>query len=46
MYREPELDPAALYGGRYRIVQRLERTDVVSPLALPSVRVAVAALLP
>lgn len=44
--REPEPDSAALYGWRYRIAQRLERTDVVSPLALPSVRVAVAALLP
>ena len=46
VYREPEPDPAALYGWRYRVVRRLQRTDVVSPLALPSVRVGVAALLP
>jgi hypothetical protein len=46
VYREPEPDPTALYGWRYRLVRRLQRADVVSPLALPSVRVGVAALLP
>jgi Uma2 family endonuclease len=46
VYREPEPDSTAPYGWRYRIVQRLERDAVVSPLALPSMRVAVAALLP
>jgi Uma2 family endonuclease len=46
VYREPEPDPTALYGWRYRVARRLQRADVVSPLALPSVRVGVAALLP
>jgi Uma2 family endonuclease len=46
VYREPEPDSTARYGWRYRAAQRLERDAGVSPLALPSVRVAVAALLP
>jgi Uma2 family endonuclease len=46
VYREPEPDSTAPYGWRYRSVQRLTRDVVVSPLALPTVRVAVAALLP
>ena len=46
LYREPEPDSTAPYGWRYRAVQQLARDAVVSPLALPSVRVAVAALLP
>ena len=46
VYREPDPDPTALYGWRYRVARRLQRVDVVSPLALPSVRVGVAALLP
>ena len=46
VYREPEPDSTARYGWRYRAVQQLTRDAVVSPLALPSVRVAVAALLP
>ena len=46
VYREPEPDSTAPYGWRYRAVQPLARDAVVSPLALPSVRVGVAALLP
>ena len=46
VYRDPEPDATALYGWRYRSVQRVLRDAVVSPLELPSVRVAVAALLP
>jgi len=46
VYREPEPDSTAPYGWRYRSVQRMTRDAVISPLALPTVRVAVAALLP
>jgi Uma2 family endonuclease len=46
VYREPGPDSAAPYGWRYRAVERLVRDAVVSPLLLPSVRVAVSALLP
>jgi Uma2 family endonuclease len=46
VYREPEPDSTAPYGWRYGSVQRVMRDAVVSPLALPTMRVAVAALLP
>jgi len=46
VYREPEPDSTAPYGWRYGSVQPVTRDAVVSPLALPTVRVAVAALLP
>jgi len=46
VYREPEPDPTAPYGWRYGTVQRVTRDAVVSPLALPTVRAAVATLLP
>ena len=46
MYRDPGPDPTAPYGWRYRAVERLGPAEVVSPLALPSVRLAVSDLLP
>jgi Uma2 family endonuclease len=46
VYRDPGPDPAAPYGWRYRAVEWPARDAVVSPLALPSVRVVVSALLP
>lgn len=45
VYRDPAVDPAAPYRWRYRSVERLAPPAVVSPLALPSVRVAVSDLL-
>ena len=35
----------ALYGSRYRLVERLGPADTVSPLALATVRIAVGDLL-
>ena len=46
VYRDPGPDPAAPYGWRYRAVERLDPAAVVSPLALPAVRIAVSDLLP
>jgi Uma2 family endonuclease len=46
VYREPERAPARRHGWAYGSVQRLERGDVVSPLAVPRVRLRVTALLP
>ena len=46
VYRDPGPDPTARYGWRYRAIERLGPGTVVSPLALPSVRLAVADLLP
>lgn len=46
VYRDPEPDPTAPYGWRYRAVERLGLAAVVSPLALPFVRLAVSDLLP
>ena len=46
VYRDPGPDPTAPYGWRYRAVERLSPAAVVSPLALPSVRLAVSDLLP
>lgn len=46
VYRDPSPDPAAPFGWRYRLMERLARDAVVSPLALPSVRVEVRVLLP
>jgi Uma2 family endonuclease len=45
VYRDPAVDPAASYRWRYQSIQRLAPPAVVSPLALPSVRVAVSDLL-
>jgi Uma2 family endonuclease len=46
VYRDPAPDPTAPYGWRYRSIETYARTAVVTPLTLPGVRVAVAALLP
>jgi len=46
VYRNPGQDPAAPYGWRYRSVQTLTPPASVVPLALPSVSIAVAHLLP
>ncbi len=46
VYRDPGPDPMAPYGWRYRSVERLSPAALVSPLALPSVRLAVSDLLP
>ena len=44
VYREPTPDPGAPYGWRYRSGERLDASAVASPVALPSVRLAVRAL--
>jgi len=41
VYRDPEPDPAAPHGWRYRTLARVTAPADVSPLALPSARVAV-----
>jgi Uma2 family endonuclease len=46
VYREPVAEPAAAYGWQYRSVQTLGPGDAVVPLALPTVRLTVAELLP
>ncbi len=46
LYRDPVPDPVAAYGWRYRKVERQGPGALVSPLALPSVRLAVSGLLP
>jgi Uma2 family endonuclease len=46
VYRDPRPDPAAPYGWSYQTVERLGPGAVVSPLALPIVRIDVSALLP
>jgi Uma2 family endonuclease len=46
VYRDPGADAAAVYGWRYRAVTVLEAPAVVSPLAFPQSRIAVADLLP
>jgi len=45
VYRDPEPDPSATYGWRYRSVTVPARSAVIAPLAFPSSRIAVAALL-
>lgn len=46
VFRDPSPDPLAPYGWRYRSVATLTPPAVVAPLALPSARIAVAAMLP
>ncbi len=46
VYREPVADPEAPYGWRYGSGRTLTAADVVSPLAAPRARIAVADLLP
>lgn len=45
VYRDPAPDPATPHGWRYRSVERLHPSALVSPLAMPSVRLPVHALL-
>jgi Uma2 family endonuclease len=45
-YRDPGPGAAAPYGWRYRAAERPGAATTVSPLALPSARVAVSDLLP
>ncbi len=46
VYRDPRQDPMAPHGSRYGSVQMLTPPATVVPLALPSVSIAVAHLLP
>lgn len=46
VYRDPQPDPSAPYGWRYRSVTTLAPPAVVVPLAFPSSRIAVADLFP
>ena len=46
VYRDPEPDPSAPYGWRYRSITVLAPPAVVAPLAFTSRRIAVADLLP
>ena len=46
VYRDPAREVSAPYGWRYRSVERLTAPDRVALLALPTVRIAVADLLP
>lgn len=46
VYRDPGPEPSAPYGWRYRSVATLTPPAVVAPLALPSARIAAAAMLP
>jgi Uma2 family endonuclease len=45
VYRDPRPDPTAPHGWRYRATERLVPPAVISPLALPGVRVSVSDLL-
>jgi Uma2 family endonuclease len=46
VHREPGPDPTAPFGWRYRARQTLTPADTITPLALPTVELAVADLLP
>lgn len=46
IYRDPGLEPSAIYGWRYRSVTSLTPRDVVAPLAFASIRILVSDLLP
>jgi Uma2 family endonuclease len=46
IHRDPVADANAAYGWRYRSVQIFRRSDIVTPLAFPAVRIRVAELLP
>src|SRR5262245_59449196 len=46
VYRDPGLDAWAPYGWRYRWLETLTPPAVIVPLALPTVRIAVADLIP
>ena len=46
VYRDPVRDPTAPYWWRYRSIERHMRPAIVAPLALPSLEIAVADLVP
>jgi Uma2 family endonuclease len=46
VYRDPVPDPSGAYGWRYATLTSMSPPGVVSPLAFPSARIAVADLLP
>jgi Uma2 family endonuclease len=46
VYRDPGPDPSAYYGWRYRSVTTLAPPSAASPLAFPSIQIAVSDLLP
>jgi Uma2 family endonuclease len=46
VYREPEPDPTARYGWRYRSFISLTPESFVAPLAFASIRIVVADLFP
>jgi Uma2 family endonuclease len=46
LYRQPHPDPSALWGWSYRSMLIARAGDMLTPLALPSTRIAVQALLP
>lgn len=46
VHREPEADSEAVYGWRYRSIERLAPPSTVTPLAAPHARIPVADLLP
>jgi Uma2 family endonuclease len=46
VHREPVADASAVYGWRYQSIERFTPPSIVALLALPDVRVPVAALLP
>jgi len=46
VYREPDPDPTAVFGWRYRSISTFGRDSFVSPLALASAQIRVADLLP
>ena len=46
VYRDPSTEPTPPHSWRYRSVERLERPAAVTLLALPSIRIAIADLLP
>ncbi len=46
VYRDPVPDPSARYEWRYASVRTLDASETIAPLALPTLRIAVADLLP
>jgi Uma2 family endonuclease len=46
VYRNPGADESAYYGWRYRLVTTLAPPAAASPLAFPSIQIAVSDLLP
>jgi Uma2 family endonuclease len=46
VYRQPMPDPSAPFGWRYDRLERLDAMAMVTPLAVPAIRIRVADLLP